>query len=72
MAEPVGGDGEFHRHVGVLVLAQRLETEMLAAMGEDPLHLVEVDKPVEEVVQHDPLVVPAHDPARLLECAAVA
>ncbi len=62
MAVAVSGIGELKRHVGVVarvVVSRALGQELLGEFGADHAR--------EEVVQHDPLVVPAHHAPRALE-----
>ena len=67
--EPVGGDGELHRHVRVVVplVEAAVNLGVPRVLSQHlPEHLLAHDAP-QEVVDDDPLVVPAHDPLGGLE-----
>jgi hypothetical protein len=60
VTEPVGSDAELDRHEGFAREAERHVGQRLA-------HRLGADRAGEEFVDHDPLVVPPHDPLRLFE-----
>ena len=62
VAEAVRRRGELDRHVGYLLEAVEL-APVMQDLGDD----ARFGEPLDPVVQHDPLIVPGHDPARLAE-----
>ena len=62
VAEPVGGRGKLHRHIGRL-----LEAVEAAPLFEDLCDDALLGDALDEIVQHHPLIVPGHDLAGLCE-----
>ncbi|MND81693.1 hypothetical protein D3C80_734970 [compost metagenome] len=67
MPEPVTGSGKFCWHVGPL-----LEPVETPALMLDLLDEARLGQPLDEIEQHDPLVVPGDDPPCFLEQSTVA
>jgi|GEM_PF-5418099 len=65
MTQPIGRARELDRHVGHL-----LEPVELASVMQDALGRAGSGQPVQVIMQHDPLVMPGHDLAGLLEKGA--